>query len=420
VTAQVRTLTLALHELPVATLTERRRPDGKLSYELDFERAYVGTIDRPVFSLACSDWRLDRSRRFVVGVPSFLRNLLPDPDSGLRRRLARGVGVDAGDDFSLLAALGEDMAGAITARPAASGEEVQAGARSGASWTEPATHRAPLRFSLGGAQLKFSVDRTDRVSLPVEGRDGRWILKLPDRGRPGLPRAELAALDWARSTGFQVPDSEIVDPSRVEGLPADVFEGIPEALLVRRFDRAEDHRRIHMEELAQVLSVDPEDKYCEPSGRAQYNLVALARVVRRFAGDDALYEFVGRIVFDLLAGNGDGHLKNFAFLYRDPRRPALAPVYDVVPTILFGYPPELALAFTRERAMRAVDLGRFRQFAGKVGASPDSILDAVRGVIARAAVAFDGAVASAGISSAWQARWKAHWTSLPLVKGFQG
>jgi serine/threonine protein kinase HipA of HipAB toxin-antitoxin module len=91
-------------------------------------------------------------------------------------------------------------------------------------------------------QLKFSVDRTDRITLPVDGRHGRWILKIPKASRPGLARAEFAVMEWARAAGFQVPELAIVDPREVEGVPPDAVENIAEALLVRRFDRLEDYK----------------------------------------------------------------------------------------------------------------------------------------------------------------------------------
>lgn len=41
-------------------------------------------------------------------------------------------------------------------------------------------------------------------------------------------------------------------------------------------------------------------------------------------------EFLGRMVAFILMGNTDAHLKNWALIYEDGVRPALAPLYDPV------------------------------------------------------------------------------------------
>lgn len=44
---------------------------------------------------------------------------------------------------------------------------------------------------------------------------------------------------------------------------------------------------------------------------------------------------VRRLVVNILLGNGDAHLKNFSLIYRDPKKPDLAPAYDIVSTIQY-------------------------------------------------------------------------------------
>ena len=57
----------------------------------------------------------------------------------------------------------------------------------------------------------------------------------------------------------------------------------------------------------------PDDKY---SG-ASYE--GLAHLVGALCGDEDLLEFVRRVVFVILSGNTDAHLKNWSLIYPDTR-----------------------------------------------------------------------------------------------------
>lgn len=408
-------LRIHLHGDPVATITRYVDAGGTPSFDLIFESSWINRLHRPILSLAALNWRLPYIRRFRRRLPPFLTNLLPEREGALRRRISRAAGLDQNDDFGLLAFVGRDMSGAITAEQT---EPIVAHRRVHEIPAATELDTSRMRWSLGGMQLKFSVDRTDRITLPIHGRGGRWILKLPEPGRPDLPRAELAAMAWARAAGFEVPEMEIVDPRMVDGLPLEAVEGLREALLVRRFDRQDDHRPIHMEEMASVVEAHPEDKYAEASSpHAAKHLVYLGRIVRRFAGEEGLRTFLGRVIFDVVVGNGDAHLKNWAFLFPDARTPRLAPVYDVVPTILFGLDPELALSFAGGRSFRSIDETRVRAFAVKVGASPAEMVNVARDTVSRAVDTFDAAMASSGLEPQRIGAIRRHWESLPIVCG---
>ena len=412
-TGEPRAVGLRLHEQPVATLVEAGRGTGHPAYILQFERSWVDRVERPVLSLGALDWRMDIARRFPGRLPAFLTNLLPERDGALRRRIARAACIDEQDDMALLLYVGRDMSGAIVCEPT---EGVTPARRvleqSEAPTALPADR---LRWSLGGIQLKFSVERRERVVLPLHGR-GSWILKIPDIRHPGLARAEYAAMEWARAVGFEVPRVEVMDPHEVDGLPPDACENLSEALLVQRFDRREDLVQIHMEEMASVLRVHPEFKYPDPPSPHAYNLVVVGRLVKRFAGPDALRTLLARVVFDVMAGNGDAHLKNWAFLFPDGRTPQLAPAYDILPTILYGYPPEMALPLTSEKAFRAFDISRIRQWALKLEVSPEEYVDVARETVARAAATFHEVMARCGISGEAVQVLRKHWESLPIVR----
>jgi serine/threonine-protein kinase HipA len=132
-------------------------------------------------------------------------------------------------------------------------------------------------------------------------------------------------------------------------------------LAVRRFDRRDDGGRIHIEDFAQVFNLYPDDK----DRKASYSNIA--RVLWAEAGEAAAAEFVRRLVFAVLIGNGDAHLKNWSLLYPDGRTPTLAPAYDLVPTVAFLPHQQLALSLGGTRNFDEVDRDRLRGFAERAG-----------------------------------------------------
>lgn len=109
-----RALSLLLYGEAVARLIDRTGARTRPLFELQFETAYVEHLERPVLTLKCQDWRLDRARRYENRLPAFLENLLPEQDGALRKRIARLGAFDLDDDFALLEFVGGDLAGAIT------------------------------------------------------------------------------------------------------------------------------------------------------------------------------------------------------------------------------------------------------------------------------------------------------------------
>jgi serine/threonine-protein kinase HipA len=257
----------------------------------------------------------------------------------------------------LLAYLGGDLPGAVVVE-AAPGEMPETS-------DEPPSAiylngDSPLKFSLAGVQLKFSALRKGKsVVLPVSGRGGDWILKLPDSRHALVPANEFSMLTWAQESGIEVPDVELIPIADVEGLPREI--GLLEeqqALLVRRYDR-QDRRRIHQEDFAQVLKLYPSQKYIK------HNFETIGRVVRAVAGDNAFLEYARRLAFMVLSGNGDAHHKNWSLIYPDDRTAALSPAYDLVFTRAYYPDDRLALNLDGNKDFRRVDREAFRRLARK-------------------------------------------------------
>ena len=152
----------------------------------------------------------------------------------------------------------------------------------------------------------------------------------------------------------------------IKGLPEEARAFGGKALAVRRFDRLPGGELVHSEDFAQVFGQFPNDKY-------KYRSYAnIASVLWAEAGGDAVWEFVRRLVFSVLIGNADMHLKNWSVLYPDRRAPALSPAYDFVATLPYIPNDTLALKFGGSRSLSEITPDQMRRFAdtARIPASP--------------------------------------------------
>ena len=138
------------------------------------------------------------------------------------------------------------------------------------------------------------------------------------------------------------------------------------ALAVKRFDRLPDGTRVHMEDFAQVFGEFPDNKY------KFHSYANIAAVLWAEIGEDAVVELVRRVVFSVVIGNGDMHLKNWSLLYPDRRNPVLSPGYDFVATLAYLPDDTLALSFGNSRSFSEITPDQMRRFAdtARIPASP--------------------------------------------------
>lgn len=334
-------LDVRLHGEPVGTLTRL----GRDRIVFGFGAGYLEDADRPTLSLSFVD-AFGRVATDVaptrVHAPPFFSNLLPE--GSLREYLARSAGIDPRLEFPLLGALGDDLPGAVSIMPAGGGGGGRARPAGGRGTPDSAVRplfgtaapvprpRGPLRFSLSGTQLKVPAVRGagGRMAVPAHGVGGTWIVKLPSPGFPGLPEQEHSMMRLAALCGIETAETRLVPVEEIGGLPRGMGETGGRALAVRRFDRFDDGASVHSEDFAQILGVPPAEKY----GGATYR--RMAEIVGREIGHEGVSEFVRRLVFCALIGNGDAHLKNWSVCYPDGRGPELAPAYDLVSTIPYA------------------------------------------------------------------------------------
>jgi serine/threonine-protein kinase HipA len=344
-----------------------------------FADAYADDPARPTLSLSFKDAMGDLIRdqkRTQTQLSPFFSNLLPE--GPLRDYLAKRAGVKSAREFYLLQALGSDLPGAIVVRgsggenPGSAHEEHPPPAGS-----EPA--EVPLRFSLAGVQLKFSALEKARggLTIPATGVGGSWIVKLPSTRFPGVSENEFSMMTLAKAVGIDVPDIQLVDLDQIAGLPDGIGRLEGAAYAVRRFDRAVDGERVHMEDFAQVFGVYPDDKYKHATYRS------IAKVLWLETGEAGITEFIRRLVFNAAIGNADMHLKNWSLLYADGVTPTLSPAYDFVSTLAYIPDDKAALKFSRTARWDGFDDDELSHLAAKAGLPERLVIGIARETVER-------------------------------------
>ncbi len=385
----MKPLRIDLGTVPVGWLTPV--PSYPDRWRFSFRQDYRDRYPRPILGQFFED-DLERSYVSTQRLPEFFSNLLPE--GTLRELIAEKAGVDPAREAHLLALLGEDLPGALFVREADEGapgstEEVENGLSDS---DDEGNGGQPLKFSLAGVQLKFSVVRREGgFTLPATGRGGHWIVKLPDHRFVGVPENEWSMLTWARRAGILVPDHELVSATKIENIPWKSNQSInfrrQRALAVRRYDRTEGGGRIHQEDFAQVLGVSARQRYKYKA--ASYENIG--RILYALGGLPQLLEYIDRLVFVLLSGNGDAHLKNWSLWYPDPsgRNAALAPAYDQVSTLSYVEEQEdLALKLGKERDFYRIGASSFLRLARKCEVPEAAVLERVEEAAERIRRAF--------------------------------
>lgn len=379
--------------------------------------SYRAQSRRAVLSQALED-DLTQVWSSRVRAPAFFSNLLPE--GVLRELLAQRASIHPTREFFLLAELGEDLPGNVFVRPL--------GALDGAGEVEESLEARhvdvgePLRFSIAGLQLKFSVNqRGNGWVLPVRGAGGRWLAKLPSARFAHVPRNEYWMMRFARRLGLDVADVQLAEANTVGGL--EPLLSVPAAqeshvLLVRRFDRTEGALRIHTEDLLQVLGRHPSDKAKYSAANAEW----VGRLVLAL-DPTSLEEFVRRLVFNVVIGNGDAHLKNWMLRYEDGYTAKLSPAFDLVSTIQYTDTDqhEFALNVARSKRYDQFSVAAIEQLARKLTVpgrqTPDAkkTADEARRFGFQAIAEWQSLADELSVPAEFSRRLAEHWKRVPLL-----
>jgi len=183
---------------------------------------------------------------------------------------------------------------------------------------------------LGGARPKSAVTDHDGTLA---------IAKFPKPDdEHSIPHGEVLAMTLAREAGIDAAPARLVD---VADRPV---------ALITRFDRAGD-KRIPFLSAMSLLGMNDGDE-------ASYT--DIAEVIRMFSSEPTadLHELWRRIVFSVLIGNLDDHLRNHGFLYDQNDKWRLSPAYDLNPVPLAEKIRELTTWISEEGPEADLDLAR--------------------------------------------------------------
>ena len=104
------------------------------------------------------------------------------------------------------------------------------------------------------------------------------------------------------------------------------YEGGRSHFMTKRYDRAEDESKLHMQSLGAIAHFD----FNQP---ARYSYEQAIQIMKRLGlPKKDLEQFVLRAMFNVVGRNQDDHVKNIAFLMNQKREWRLSPAFDVTYT----------------------------------------------------------------------------------------
>jgi serine/threonine-protein kinase HipA len=97
---------------------------------------------------------------------------------------------------------------------------------------------------------------------------------------------------------------------------------------------------------------------------------------------------VRRLVFSVLIGKGDMHLKNWSLLYPDGRTPILSPAHDFVATSPYIRGDKLALDFGGSQSLGEITVDQVRRFTDTARMPMEPVWRIVRETVERTKAAW--------------------------------
>jgi len=185
------------------------------------------------------------------------------------------------------------------------------------------------KISIQGVQPKLSARlNIAKGTFELVDTHGLYILKPTSLDYEELPANEDLTMKLASYVGIEVP---------FHGLIHCVDNSL--TYFIRRFDRAPHHRKLAVEDFAQLAGLTRDTKY----NASMELVVRILETYTTFPVVEKLKLFE-RVIFCFLIGNEDMHLKNFSLITRN-NKVELSPAYDLVNTtaILTNPLEEIAL-----------------------------------------------------------------------------
>ena len=292
-------------------------------------------------------------------------NLLPEADA--RIHITRDLKI-TNSDFELLKAIGGECAGALSILPTdfmvskqAHYEKItdeklkQIILRKGRISSFNHEKEYP-RLLLAGAQDKCAILFNGKdYFYPKGAAASTHILKFEMQGYRNVPIYEYFLNALAKKLNLPVVDIELKKNDK------DFF------LLIKRYDRIlnkdKEIQRLHQEDFCQALDISYERKYQQDGGPSFYDCYQLVQEISTNPINDT-ENLLKWQIFNVLAGNSDGHIKNLAFIYDKNHQVQLAPFYDLVCTrAIERVNPNLALSVADEFNPNNITLHHWKELA---------------------------------------------------------
>jgi len=318
-------------------------------------------------AIACCLPVARREHDWASGIHPFFQNL--GAEGWLRERQARVAHLAEEDDFGLLLRYGADCIGAVGVLPETNEPLIPVALSEG---TNPGR-------TVSGVQRKLLVIRDEGVNaFRPAGPTGPapFIAKFNSNSVPTLVRNERLSLRWATA---------MLGPDEVTAFTLDRVAELDEhALIVTRFDRTADGRKLRAEDFAQILCKPRGQDYC---GKYDASYEQVADVIRSYSSrpNIDLARLFRRLIAYVLVSNGDAHLKNFTLLER-PEGLRLSPAYDVVNVGVYPeFSQKLALSINDNFIMlEAITRATLTAFGERIGLSNATIARSFRDLKSKA------------------------------------
>jgi serine/threonine-protein kinase HipA len=340
--------------LRVADVFYKDQPAGRLEEMAAGGTRFIYAQDW-TYPIACSLPVTHREHEWPQGVHPFFQHL--GPEGWLRQQQAHVAHVQEQDDFGLLLQFGADCIGAVGVCP-------PTGATVAPSTFIEATAN-PGR-TVSGVQRKLLVVREGGHFAPAAATgDAPFIAKFNSERINTLVRNEALSLRWS---AVLLGDNEV---NRFE--IGDVTTVDEAALIVHRFDRTKEGRKLRLEDFAQIL-LKPRGTDFGGKYDAAYEDVAAA--IKKYSSRPQidLARFFRRLLVFMLVGNCDAHLKNFSLL-ETPNGLRLSPAYDILNTALYdGFDQTIALSIDGKKPnLEMVTWDILEKFGFSIGLSQASV-----------------------------------------------
>lgn len=223
------------------------------------------------------------------------------------------------------------------------------------------------RLSLAGAQDKIPIFQKNNIYyLPQGAAPSTHIIKFEIDGVRHIPAYEYLLSQLAKEVGLLTVDCQ--------------FKKINDKtfLLVKRYDREIESngeiRRVHQEDFCQALGIGYAKKYQQDGGPTFVDCYQLIQNISTSPIID-VENLIKWQIFNVLAGNSDGHAKNLSLLYERGRKVSLAPFYDLVCTgAVKNIDIKLAMAVDHEFNPKVVSIDHWRKLARSCNVKEDYVV----------------------------------------------